>query len=636
MRFLESWWRGCGKIRRDDTVDDGVDPLFDWLEGFHDFGGRLLEILALPAGPERFSSLQAWWLQTHHRENPFRRAYKELREPAKRVFYGAGGTHIYTIRNRMEALYDSLRSIWRADHESHVEATRISASLAPALVTLGIPADVSISVTNEGLLPLRKLTFETRPFESQSSCSWLRPGGSHHWPVKVVGKESGKQPLFLAWNGRRMDESEASGEIELAFEVVSLRVAATAAGDLGENPYIYRRLPEGKHERMFFGREAELRRIIENLERPSATTILLVEGNRGIGKTWLLKHLTRCRLPAAWVPVFIDFQDFEGETGATARPGIPTRNIFIGIARELITAACHALPQLELPGVGIVPPVNDLGFRTFLDSRTPELIRADQPWTTFKTLFHAIRTALAPRRLLLVLEEFDRIQDGIDSRITSDQVPENLRHLFQHQGEVAGIFTGSRTIRRLRKDYWNILFSLGDPVTLRGLEPDEARRLIEKPVSGRLVYAEEAIRRIIQITACQPLLIQGICHRIFALCKQRKQASVALELVKEVVDEKTADNEHFGVDHHGWHGPTARLLGPDQEPLGQPGGLRESRERESSGHEPEAAAPALQERHREGVGFLGAIRGPAHAAEDTDTCRTGGTAQAAGGCAWRA
>ena len=69
--------------------------------------------------------------------------------------------------------------------------------------------------------------------------------------------------------------------------------------------------------------------------------------------------------------------------------------------------------------------------------------------------------------------------------------------------------------------------------------------LIEKPVSGRLVYAEEAVRKIVEVTAQQPLLIQGICKRIFALCKKRKQASVTLELVDEVVAEKTADNEHF-------------------------------------------------------------------------------------------
>ncbi|MBE0542232.1 MAG: N-6 DNA methylase [Verrucomicrobia bacterium] len=530
-------------IRHDGTVDEGIEPLFDWLAGFQDFAMRLLDIFALPLGPERFCSLQAWKLNFSSGRTDLGRAHDELAKRAQRA--SSDSAVIRKVVDRMAGLISALVDIWKADSGLHLAGVRLSASLSPAQTTIGIPTEISISVTNEGALPIRKLRFETSPYESMESWSLLPQRATHHWPVKILGKEIGKHRLSVRWTGRQMDEAEVTGEIELAFEVVSLRTAAAATGNLGENPYIYRRLPEGRHEGMFYGREAELRRIVDTLDRPSSTTILLVEGNRGIGKTWLLKQLIRRHLPEIWVPVFIDFQDFGGEDGPTARPGIPTRNIFIGMARELITAARTSLPQLEFPGVGVVPPVSDLAFQTWLDSETPKLISPEQSWTTFKTLFQGLRTALAPRRLLLVLEEFDRIQDGIDSKITSDQVPENFRSLFQHQGEVAGIFTGSRTIRRLRKDYWNMLFSLGEPVTLRGLQPEEARRLIEEPVSGRLVYAEEAIRSIIQLTACQPLLIQGICHRVFALCKQRKRASVTLELVQEVVSEKTADNEHF-------------------------------------------------------------------------------------------
>lgn len=562
------------EVRRDGTVDEGIEPLFDWLGGYCDLVSRLMDILELPMGPERFSSLQAWKLSLDSSGTDFRKARQELAQRvdsrARRemsgvikvsgsisnvldfakslepqVQMGTDAAVITKVYVRTEALLEALVQAWKADSDEHLKSVRLNATLSPALVTLGMPTEVSVAVTNEGALPLRKLVLETTPIESRAECALLRVGASHHWPVKIVGRESGKQTLRMRWTGRRMDESEASGEVELAFEVVSLRAAAMTGSDLGENPYIYRRLPEGKGEQMFFGRKAEIERIILALDRASGTTILLVEGNRGIGKTWLLKHLTSKRLPEIWVPVFIDFQDFEGESGPTTRPGIPTRNIFLGMARELIKAARGALPQLELAGIGAVPPVSDLVFHTFLDSEAPKLISAEHPWTTFKTLFFHIRAALAPRRLLLVLEEFDRIQDGIDSKITSDQVPENLRSLFQHQGEVAGIFTGSRTIRRLRKDYWNMLFSLGEPVTLRGLAPEEARLLIEQPVSGRLVYAEEAVQSIVELTACQPLLIQGICKRIFALCKQRKQSSVSLELVEEVVAEKTEDNEHF-------------------------------------------------------------------------------------------
>jgi type I restriction enzyme M protein len=534
------------EVRRDGTVDEGIEPLFDWLGGYCDLVSRLMDILDLPIGPERFSGLQAWKLSLDVGGTDFSKARGELAQRAgRRAHEGTDTAVISKVFARTEALLDALVQAWKTDSDEHLKSVRLNATLTPALVTVGMSTEVSVSVTNEGALALRKLKLETTPFDSQAECNLLRVGASHHWPVKIAGRESGKQTIRLRWTARRMDESEAGGEIELAFEVVSLRAAAMAGSDLGENPYIYRRLPEGKGEQMFFGRKIEIERITLALDRASGTTILLVEGNRGIGKTWLLKHLTSKRLPEIWAPVFIDFQDFEGESGPTARPGIPTRNIFLGMAREMIKAARGALPQFELPGIGAVPPVSDLGFHSFLDSEVPKLITAEHPWTTFKTLFFHIRAALAPRRLLLVLEEFDRIQDGIDSKITSDQVPENLRSLFQHQGEVAGIFTGSRTIRRLRKDYWNMLFSLGEPVTLRGLAPEEARLLIEQPVSGRLVYAEEAVQGIVKLTACQPLLIQGICKRIFALCKQRKQSSVSLELVEEVVAEKTEDNEHF-------------------------------------------------------------------------------------------
>jgi type I restriction enzyme M protein len=529
-------------VRSDGSVDEGIEPLIDWLAGFHDFAARLMDIFELPMGAERFSSLQSWKLHVESGRGDFRAARDELsRRAAHKTVDEAAILKVYS---RSEALYNALIEMWKTDMNAHLSNLKLSASIAPAQVTLGIPTEVSIGITNEGLLPLRKMSFETHPFESKESWSLISPGMSHHWSVKVLGTEVGKQRLFVDWSGRKMNEAQASGQIELAFEVNSLRAASVTEG-FGENPYIYRRLPEGKHEQMFYGRKTEIDQILDNLNRPSATTIMLVEGNRGIGKTWLIKHLIRRHLPATWVPTFIDFQDFEGESGSTARPGIPTRNIFIGMARELVAAARNALPNLELPKVGAVPPVNDLGFRTFLDGEIPKLIDAEQPWTTFKTLFQFVRSVVAPRRMLLVLEEFDRIQDGIDSKITSDQVPENLRNLFQHQGEVAGIFTGSRTIRRLRKDYWNMLFSIGDPITLHGLQPDEARLLIEQPVRGRLVYAEEAIRKIINVTACQPLLIQGICHRVFALCKRRKQASVTLELVDEVIDEKSTDNEHF-------------------------------------------------------------------------------------------
>jgi hypothetical protein len=104
-----------GQALRDGAVDDGIEPLDDWLAGFQDFAARLLDILDLPVGPERFSSLQAWWLRTHRRADPFRRAYEALDERAKRARQREAGSHIRSICSRMEGLYDALLSVWRTE-----------------------------------------------------------------------------------------------------------------------------------------------------------------------------------------------------------------------------------------------------------------------------------------------------------------------------------------------------------------------------------------------------------------------------------------------------------------------------------------------------------------------------------------
>jgi type I restriction enzyme M protein len=169
------------------------------------------------------------------------------------------------------------------------------------------------------------------------------------------------------------------------------------------------------------------------------------------------------------------------------------------------------------------------------------------PYERFRIVLEQCLEALGSRRLLLVIDEFDRLQEGIDSGVTSDQVPENIRHLFQTYNQMAGILTGSRKIRRLREEYWNVLFGIGDPVILRGLEPEAVRDLIVKPVEGRLTYASAAVAAISHLTAGQPRIIQTLCSRLFDLCEQRNIQIITEAMVAEVAEEKARDYEHFKV-----------------------------------------------------------------------------------------
>ena len=144
-----------------------------------------------------------------------------------------------------------------------------------------------------------------------------------------------------------------------------------------------------------------------------------------------------------------------------------------------------------------------------------------------------------------MLDEFDKLQEGIDAGITSPQVPENIRHLLQHQPGVSAIITGSRRLKRLREEYWSALFGLGYRIGVSALSIDDARRLVTEPVEGRLAYLPQARDRLVELCACHPFLVQSLCNRVFEQAAATGASSVTVDAVQEAAAEMVRDNEHF-------------------------------------------------------------------------------------------
>ena len=144
-----------------------------------------------------------------------------------------------------------------------------------------------------------------------------------------------------------------------------------------------------------------------------------------------------------------------------------------------------------------------------------------------------------------MLDEFDKLQEGIDAGITSPQVPENIRHLLQHQPGLSAILTGSRRLKRLREEYWSALFGIGHRIELSMLAFDEARRLVTEPVEGRLNYLPHARDRVVNMCAGHPFLIQSLCNRVFERAVSGGGPTITLDAVERAAMEMVRDNEHF-------------------------------------------------------------------------------------------
>jgi type I restriction enzyme M protein len=88
--------------------------------------------------------------------------------------------------------------------------------------------------------------------------------------------------------------------------------------------------------------------------------------------------------------------------------------------------------------------------------------------------------------LVLMLDEFDKLQEGIDNGVTSPQVPENIRFLIQTYPKFSAILTGSRRLKRLREEYWSALYGLGTSIPVTALDTESARKVVTEPVRDQL------------------------------------------------------------------------------------------------------------------------------------------------------
>jgi type I restriction enzyme M protein len=349
--------------------------------------------------------------------------------------------------------------------------------------------------------------------------------------------------IELFWTALQWDGVEAEGSLPVEIRLAIARHEDAECGDreerdLGASPYITGDVVEG--EEMFFGREDIIQRVLTQIG--GGTKVVLLEGNRRSGKTSILRQICRPRYGLAnqFVPVECSMQ---GTVGDDTRDGIPTERIFRMIVRDIGLACVRAGVAVPLPGMP--PNPSPAEYRLLLVRALPAFFTGIDPYEALQIYVEMVLERIKPRRLLLMLDEFDKVQVGIDNGVTSPAVPENLRHLLQHSSGLTAIIAKGRQFDRLRKGYWSALFGFGYPVHVQPLYERDARALIEEPVRGRLRYQPAAVDRIVHETARQPFLVQSLCARVFEVCKDVERRIVTDEIVTEAIDRMVSDNEHF-------------------------------------------------------------------------------------------
>jgi tetratricopeptide (TPR) repeat protein/photosystem II stability/assembly factor-like uncharacterized protein len=258
--------------------------------------------------------------------------------------------------------------------------------------------------------------------------------------------------------------------------------------------------------RMFFGREETFSWMARSLAGKYVDHILVIHGQRRVGKTSVLKHLSS-RLPEQYIPIFIDLQ---------GRVSTTLDRFLWWLAREIT----RGLKEQEIN----LPRPNREAFSQ----------DADHFETQFLPL---LEEKLGDRRLLLTFDEFDTLSSTAAQEGLALPFLAILKRMMDHENLnfIFSIGSSGRKLENMQATY-TAFFKQALYKKISFLDWEDARELIVKPVEGILTYDEEAVGFIYELTSGHPYFIQLVCHELFSTCQKTDTWQVSKVTVEEVLD----------------------------------------------------------------------------------------------------
>jgi hypothetical protein len=305
----------------------------------------------------------------------------------------------------------------------------------------------------------------------------------------------------------RYDDQERAGKVQHFADRVQL-VAIPEEFVQIPNPYATGR-PLAPGSPVFFGRDDLFDFVRENLGRTGEENILVLVGQRRMGKTSLLRQLP-AYLDEGYVPIFLDAQALGLEGGMAG--------LLYDVALEIGAAMGERVTAIDLPA-------------------WEEMV--ERPVFAFERQFlPKVVDALGGRTLLLLFDEFEELELRVQGGELPSTIFSFLRHLMQHSENLTFLFAGTHRLEDLTADYWSILFNIALYRRVGTLDPTAARRLIIEPVQGYgLVYDDLAVDKMLRATGGHPYFLQLLCHALVNLHNRERRNYLTIEDVNRMLAE---------------------------------------------------------------------------------------------------
>jgi uncharacterized protein len=271
-------------------------------------------------------------------------------------------------------------------------------------------------------------------------------------------------------------------------------VAAAELAEMGEaerdtgyvhNPFIFGQPIEETDTNLFVGRRDTVKEIEVSLLGGEQKPALVMWGPRRMGKTSVLLQLPRLLGPT-FVPAFVDMQSVQ------VRESLPA------FFHSLTSASARALRRRGCTVAGL--EIANLG---------------ENPFTAFSEWMEEVGQQLGPERhLLLCLDEFERLEASIREQRLPSELMDEIRHIIQHHPRIVLLFAGSHRPDELDLNWPDTLIST-KLIRVGYLSAEDAEQLVTHPVPDFAIsYAPGAVARVLELTRCQPYLVQALCYEL--------------------------------------------------------------------------------------------------------------------------
>lgn len=153
---------------------------------------------------------------------------------------------------------------------------------------------------------------------------------------------------------------------------------------------------------------------------------------------------------------------------------------------------------------------------------------AVDPTFVFDIFLDQVETCLQTQRLIILIDEFEVLEDQIKKGRLKPEFLDYLRSIMQQHHRINFLLAGTHRFEQLTQANWSVFFNIACQYRLSRLSPQGAEDLIKKPVENYLEYGPFTVEKIRFLTADQPYLIHLLCRALVDLCNDQRKVYVTI------------------------------------------------------------------------------------------------------------